>query len=117
MTLPVDYAMCCQTVTVYRKTPAGIQRTQLPGCFLQWENAVSYDRLGGQRERKFLLVQPGQCQQVFPGDRVLEDIGPEISEAQWPTFVPELVDNLGEVAYAKTYCWQGQFCHTEAGRK
>lgn len=117
MSLPVDYSVCCQTVTVYRKTSAGIQRTELSGCFLQWEDTVSYNRLGGQRERKFLLIQPGRCQQVFPGDRVMEGIGPEITEGEWATFVSELVDNLGEVAYAKVYRWQGSFCHTEAGRK
>lgn len=113
----MDYPMCCQTVTVYRKTPAGILRTELSGCYLQWEDAVSYDRLGGQRERKFLLVQPGECQQVFPDDRVMEGVGPEIAPGEWPQFVPELVEKLGEVAYAKAYRLQGRFCHTEAGRK
>ena len=102
---------------MYRRTQAGIVRADLPNCFLQWEDCVSYDRLGRQQERKFLLIQPGESQQVFPGDRVLEGIGPEITESQWPTFVPELVEKLGEVAYAKAYHWQGQFCHTEAGRK
>lgn len=117
MTLPVDYSMCCQTVTVYRKTPAGIVRTELPGCFLQWQGEISYSQIGRQEERKFLLIQPGEDQQVFAGDRVMEGIGPEITQAQWPAFVPQLVANLGEVAYAKTYYWQGGFCHTEAGRK
>lgn len=117
MTLPVDYSICCQTVTVYRKTSEGILRTEIPGCFLLWQEEVSYGQLGKQTQRKFQLIQPGQCQQVFPGDRVLEGIGPEITQAQWPTFIPELVDGLGEVAYAKVYRWQGQFCHTEAGRK
>ena len=111
------YPMCCQTVTVYRKTSDDIFRTEIPGCFLLWQEELAYDRLGKQVQRKFQLIQPGQCQQVFPGDRVLEGIGPEISQEQWPAFVPELVDNLGEVAYAKVYHWQGQFCHTEAGRK
>ena len=109
--------MCCQTVTVYRKTAGGILRSELSGCYMQWEDNLSYGRLGKQTERKFLLIQPGECQQVFPGDRVLEGIGPEITPAEWSRFVPELVEGLGEVAYAKTYCWQGVFCHTEAGRK
>ncbi len=117
MILPVDYSICCQTVTVYRKTRSEILRLELPGCFLQWQEEVSYGQLGRQQERKFLLVQPGECQQVFPGDRVMEGIGPEITEGDWKTFIPELVDGLGEVAYAKVYRWQGSFCHTEAGRK
>ena len=47
----------------------------------------------------------------------MEGIGPEITLADWPGFIPEQADGLGEVAYAKTYCRQGIFCHTEAGRK
>ena len=109
--------MCCQTVTVYRKTAQGILRTELPNCHIQWQDEITYDRLGQQTHRKFLLIQPGECQQVFPGDRVLEGVGPEIALAQWPGFIPELVEGLGEVAYATAYCWQGVFCHTEAGRK
>ena len=117
MILPVDYSICCQTVTVYRKTPAGILRIEIPGCFMLWQEEASYDRLGKAQVRKFQLIQPGECQQVFPGDRVMEGVGPEIDEAQWSMFIPELVAGLGEVAYAKVYRWQGQFCHTEAGRK
>jgi len=117
MILPVDYSMCCQRVTVYRKTPAGIVRAELPGCLLQWQEETSYDRLGRRQERKFLLIQPGESQQVFPGDRVMEGNGPEVAADQWSAFVPELVANLGEVAYAKAYYWQGSFCHTEAGRR
>ena len=109
--------MCCQTVTVYHKTPAGVIRTALSDCYIRWQEEVNYDRLGQQTQRKFLLIQPGERQQVFPGDRVLEGIGPEITLADWPGFIPELVEGLGEVAYATPYCWQGVFCHTEAGRK
>jgi len=58
---------------------------------------------------------PGESQQVFPGDRVYEGVGP--IEVDWDTFIPVLVEGLGEVAYATAYYWQGDFCHTEAGRK
>ena len=109
--------MCCQTVTVYRKTPAGVERTQLSDCYIRWLETVAYDRLGPKPERKFLLIQPGESQQVFPGDRVLEGVGPEVTLAEWPAFIPEMVTGLGEVAYAEAYAWQGKFCHTEAGRK
>lgn len=117
MTVPVDYGMCCQTVTVYRKTPEGIHRQVLGGCFLQWEDAVSFETLGKRKERPFLLVQPGAKQLVFPGDRVFDGVGPKVTEEMWNTFVPALVPGLGEAAYAMAYRWQGQFCHTEAGRK
>ena len=109
--------MCCQTVTVYRKTPDGVICTELSGCYIRWQEEVDYDRLGRQTQRKFLLIQPGECQLVFPGDRVLEGVGPEITLADWPSFIPEVVEGLGEVAYATAYIWQGKFYHTEAGRK
>ncbi len=117
MTAPVDYSMCCQSVTVYRKTPEGIARQVIDGCYLQWQDGVTYETLGKRKERSFLLVQPGAEQLVFAGDRILEGVGPEVSEEQWKTFVPALVPGLGEAAYARAYCWQGLFCHTEAGRK
>ena len=117
MAMPVDYGMCTQTVTVYRKTPEGIVRIQISGCFLQWQDEIGFEQTGVRKERKFLLIQPGTEQMVFPGDRVLEGIGPEISVADWETFLPVRVNGLGEVAYATAYHWEGDFCHTEAGRK
>lgn len=113
----MDYSMCCQTVTIYRKKPAGIERLELPGCFLQWQEDVHFDRLGRQQERKFLLVQPGAEQLVFPGDRVYEGIGPVVTEMDWASFLPALVSGLAEAEYATPYYRQGHFCHTEAGRK
>lgn len=113
----MDYSMCCQTVTVYRKTEKGIFRTEIPGCFLHWQEEMDYDRLGREQERKFLLIQPGETQLVFPGDRVLEGIGPEITLKDWDVFCPAYIPKLGEAAYATAFCWEGVFCHAEAGRK
>jgi len=117
MSAPVDYRMCCQTVTVYRKGTEGISRLEIPGCFLQWMEQQKLDALGKLQERKFLLIQPGQEQRIFPGDRVMEGIGPQITEADWEGFLPVTVDGLGEVNYATVYRWEGIYCHTEAGRK
>ena len=113
----MDYSLCTQRVTLYRKTPEGILRLEVPDCFLQWREEEAFVRLGRKKERKFLLIQPGREQLVFPGDRVYDGIGPEITSQMWETFIPELVDGLGQVAYAAPFWWQGQFCHTEAGRK
>ena len=117
MDMPMDYSMCCQTVTVYRKTEKGIFRAEIPNCFLQLQEEKSYDRLGSVWDQKFLLVQPGEKQLVFPGDRVFAGVGPVIDAAEWPAFLPVRVPGLVEVAYTAVYCWQGHFCHTEAGRK
>ena len=117
MTIPADYRSCSQRVTVYRKTSQGIERREIPNCFLQWQEEVSYDLQGRQQERKFLLIQPGTEQLVFAGDRVFDGTGPIITPEEWNTFLPVLVPGLGEADYATAYCWQGDFCHTEAGRK
>ncbi len=114
---PVNYSHLCQTVTVYRKTDAGIVRVEIPGCFLHWQEKAEFTQSGERKERKFLLVQPGTEQLVFPGDRVWEGDGPVVTEENWDIFIPALIPGLGEVNYAATYYWQGQFCHTEAGRK
>lgn len=115
--MPLDYRMCCQPVTVYRKQAQSVLRQVIHNCFLQWEENMSVDRLGQQKERKFLLIQPGKEQLVFPGDRVFDGIGPEITAEQWENFLPVTVPGLGEAAYATPYRWQEEFCHTEAGRK
>ena len=117
MAMPVDYGMCTQTVTVYRKTPEGIVRIQISGCFLQWQDEIGFEQTGVRKERKFLLIQPGTEQMVFPGDRVMEGIGPEIMEKDWEAFLPVRISGLGEITYATAYHWEGDFCHTEAGRK
>ena len=105
----VDYSFCCQTVTIYRQTPEKILRQVIPGCFLQWK-----DTLGESRD--FLLIQPGEEQLVFPGDKVFEGIGPEVTLESWDPFSPTVLPGLGEVTYASAYHWEGKFCHTEAGR-
>ena len=117
MNIPVDYSMCCQTVTVYRKAVREISRTVIPGCYLRWQTEAGFDSLGHTLARKFLLIQPGDAQLVFAGDRILEGIGPEIDGGQWDSFLPEQVEGLGIAEYATAYCWEGRFCHTEAGRK
>ena len=102
---------------MYRKTLDGILRQELPGCFMQWRDEESFDRLGRKKERKFLLVQPGQTQRVFPGDRVFAGIGPEITQEDWAQFTPLRVERMGQVSYVTPYWWNGQLLHTEAGRK
>lgn len=117
MTAPADYGFCDQTVTVYRKTPAGILRQVIPGCYLQMQDSAGFGELGQRQERKFLLVQPGKEQLVFAGDRIYAGIGPQITQQQWPAFLPEQVEGLAVAEYATAYFWQGCFCHAEAGRK
>ena len=117
MTLPTDYPFCTQTVTVYRKTENGIHRQEISNVFLQIQENTRFSQLGRQLERKFLLIQPGEHQLVFAGDRIYAGIGPEVTVRQWPSFLPEQVEGLVVAEYATAYYWQDRFCHTEAGRK
>lgn len=117
MASPVDYSMCTQTVTVYRIEDELLHRYVLPGCFLQWREEQDMICGGQQRVRKFLLIQPGERQQVFAGDRVYEGIGPRLTMEQWKTFLPDITPGLGIVQYATAYHHMGAHCHTEAGRR
>lgn len=112
----VDYSMCCQTVTVYRKLSDRILRHVIPGCFLQWKEYLAGEPGMQRLERGFQLIQPGEKQLVYYGDYVFEGEGPEVTLDDWDFFV--LTDGIamGVVNYATAYRWEGIFCHTEAGR-
>ncbi len=113
----MTYPLCHQTVTVYRRAGESISRLVVEGCAYQWQDCRVEDELGAHLERRFLLILPGDRQQVFPGDRIYDGIGPEITAADWADFIPVNVPTLSEVAYAKPWYLDGQLCHVEAGRK
>ena len=112
---PLDYSLCTQTVTVYRKQADRILRQVVENCYFRLEHQHKVEALGSRREKAFLLIVPGEDPCVFAGDRVLEGIGPEIEMEQWNRFIPALVDGLVEVSYTAPYCWEGSICHVEAG--
>ena len=107
----VSYDLCRQTVTVYRMERGQLQRLVVPGCYYAYEDASEL----GVFQRKFLLVMPGACQRVFPGDRIYDGEGP--MEVDWRQFVPAGVPGLSEVAYVRPWFWEGAIAHVEAGRK
>ena len=112
---PLDYSLCQQTVTVYRRKADSIEKQVVEKCYFRLERREERDALGCRREKAFLLIMPGENQRVFAGDRVMEGIGPDISTEQWQRFIPALVEGLAEVSYATPYCWEGTVCHVEAG--
>ena len=116
MSGPVDYSLCCQTVTVYRRTEEGIQRTVIPGCYLQWQEELDEDGIRIRDEHKFLLIQPGE-NPIYPGDRIFDGEGPILTVQDWEGFLPVRVPGLSETAYAQPWYWQDKLCHWEAGRK
>ena len=111
----MEYPLCDRTVTRYRKTPEGIERTLLEGCYYEWLLGSRQDVAGVRNDRRFLLVIPAGRGEVQVGDRVIEGIGPK--EVDWNRSVPAAVEGLGQVAYVRPYYLNGRLCHTEAGRK
>ena len=115
MGCPIDYSLCKQTVTVYRKEKGKVQRMVVEGCYYVYEDVQLCDVQGKRMERRFLLIMPGACQRVFAGDRIYDGIGPE--HVAWQAFIPAAVPGLTEAAYVRPTWWGGDVCHVEAGRK
>ena len=110
---PLDYSLCCQTVTLYRKTGEMITRKVLPGCYLSRQLAMPQTDYGKSMEKKFLLIIPGNSNPPQPGDRVYDGVGPDTLD--WQVFLPAAVPELMEVSYVKPCCWDGEIVHWEAG--
>ena len=112
-----DCGLLNQTVTVYHREENTIRRTVAENCYLEMEQRQQADKLGLWKQTRFLLIMPGECQRVFPGDRVMRGIGPQITREQWKSFLPAAVPGLGEAAYAAPFYVDGKLSHVEAGRK
>ena len=114
---PLDYSLCDRTVTIYRKQGDTILREVAENCFFLLQEEQTTDRQGLQRDTLCFLVMPGQIQRIFPGDRVYEGIGPQVSLVEWENFLPQTVPGLAVLSYVKPWYWDGRLCHVEAGRK
>ena len=111
----LDYSLCHQTVTIYRMEGNALHRLVVDGCYYVWEDVLSQEVPGGQPERKFLLIMPGNVQRVFVGDRILLGVGPE--NVDWQSFLPVNVPSLSVAEYVRACWWGGDVCHVEAGKK
>ena len=114
MNCPLDYSLCDQTVTLYRRRGEVIFRQVVENALYRHTLRQVSDQLGTRLEGLFTLIIPGDAQ-LQPGDRVMAGVGPETVD--WSSFVPSAVAGLCQVAYVTPRCWQGEICHTEAGRK
>lgn len=111
----MDYPLCDQTVTIYRKHADQVLRLVAYGCYFSCRDTMLRDENGSRQSRSFLLVMPGNIQRVFPGDRVCPGEGPQVAAQDWDRFLPVLVPGLVQVAYTKPFYWNGKLCHVEAG--
>ena len=111
---PLDYSLCNQTVTLYRKEGNGVKRQVLTDCHLSASVSTPTERYGKSLEKKFRLIIPGD-RPVYCGDRIYAGIGPEV--ADWHSFVPAAVPMLYEVSTAKPCYWEGEITHWEVGNR
>ena len=111
----MDYSLCSQTVTVYRKSGTEILRQVADHCHLSHVTGTPVENFGKSMEKKFLLIIPGDSIPLQPGDRIYHGIGPETVE--WRTFVPAAVPELYEVGFARPCYWETEVTHWEAGHK
>ena len=114
---PLDYSLCDRTVTVYRRQGEQIIRQVVENCYLSRQETQTASLSGRRETQAFLLIVPGKVQRVFPGDRVYDGVGPEVSLADWSGFLPVKIPGLCQVSYVQPCYWAGEICHVEAGRK
>ena len=113
---PLDYSLCRQTVTQYRLENGGVMRKLLEGVRYEYGVSQVTDERGRHQETKCLLIVPGEAD-LQPGDRIYDGAGPVMDAGQWNHFLPVTVKGLSEINYVTPWFWDGQLCHTEAGRK
>ena len=105
----MEYPLCTQTVTVYRIGDGQVLRQVLEGCYLELRDAVKPQ--DARPDKNFLLVVPSPLQRVFPGDRLVPGIGPEVSAER---LLPVYMQDLITVKEVKRFYWDGQLSHIEA---
>lgn len=116
MMCPLDYSLCCQTVTLYRRRGEEIFRQVVDSASYSYQTRQVTDALGTRQETLFELILPGDWE-LRPGDRVFDGVGPEVTGENWKEFTPVCVAGLSQVQYVQRCCWQGTPCHILAGRK
>ncbi|MBQ3000388.1 MAG: hypothetical protein IJD63_01425 [Oscillospiraceae bacterium] len=103
----MDYPLCNQTVTVYRKVGEEVHRYEYTGCHLQRKAVAVRDGFGTFLNWEFFLIVPGD-RQVMAGDRVVAGRG--MTGQKWGD-----LGSAMSVGYAKPYILDGRIVHWEAG--
>lgn len=106
--VPLDYSLCCMTVTVYRQADGS--RHVIQNTHFEITDQRSVELGKARRSRSFLLVIPGFWD-IRPGDKVVVGKGPEgMSWAQ----LNGAVDGLVVVGSVRPRYFDGKICHMEA---
>lgn len=115
-----------QTITLYHPDFDGdfsCRRQVVEGVAYQWQHGRSIDNLGKSyanrslmgetAETKALLILPPEVE-VALGDKVIEGVGPEITErGQWAALLPENTPSLTVVRSIQPRYWGGTLVFRE----
>lgn len=113
---PLDYSLCNQTVTVYHRDGETITRTVYREAFLDSRKVRNVEKTGSREANGFLLVIPGEAVRLFPEDKVVPGVGPEVATREkWAAFIPVKVPGLVVIKYVDPKFWCGHQVHVEAG--
>ena len=120
--IPIRYDLCTDTVTVYHREMdadgkvTGYRTTVHGKAFFDNQKNLSVSKTGTKDGNAFLLVIPGDRQTVFPGDKVIRGVGPQVTtREQWADMIPEKVADLAVIKTVNVKYFAGKICHTEAG--
>ena len=111
------------TVTLYHADMAAqtVVRTVLRGVCWQQGRRELPDAGGTRRGAALLVVIPettaryGADYTLEPGDRLFPGVGPALTWADWPGFVPAAVEGAALVQYVLPMRLRGKPHHVEAG--
>jgi hypothetical protein len=115
---PLSYAMCKQTVTVYRAnfdSEFSCTKTVYDKkAFLDFKKVVSVNKTGSKEENSFLLVIKGNAD-LKPKDKVLLGVGADITtREEWAKFIPSTQANLVVIDSVDPKYYNGKIVHVEA---
>lgn len=114
---PLNYALCNQTVTVYRASLDGefsCAKTVYYNAFLDFKKVVSVNKTGSKEANSFLLVIRGNAD-LKPKDKVLLGVGEDIpNREEWARFIPSNRAGLVVIETVDPKYYNGEICHVEA---
>lgn len=115
---PLNYALCDQTVTVYRASYddefSCTKTVYDKKAFLDFKKVVSVNKTGSKEVNSFLLVIKGNAD-LKPKDKVLLGVGEDIlNREEWAKFIPSNRAGLVVIETVDPKYYNGEICHVEA---
>ena len=105
-----DYRLCNMTVTVYHRE--GLTRQVFNRAYYEYASSLDTHKGVQAGDGSMLLVLPGPLQTVFPGDKVMPGVGPEMTD--WGQLTPANTPGLRVIGQVACKFFGGKMCHVEA---